>query len=148
MARTKERTNEMRYLADIYKTAKAGADHLLDLMPYVKDEGMRSQMSRQLNGYEKCAACAKEELQALGESAKEGHAMGRISSRAAATFHTLIDSTTSHVAELMLERVNDNITDMTRILNNAVEEGGTSRHLARDLASFEEYNRAKLMKYL
>ena len=147
MARTKEKTSEMRLLGEIYKVAKAGADHVLDLMPYVKDEGMRSQMSRQLNGYEKCAACAKEELQVLGESAKEGRAVGRLSSRAVATFHTLIDSTTSHVAELLLTCVNDNITDMTRILNSTGEET-ISRDLARDLASFEEYNRAKLMKYL
>ena len=147
MARTREKTNESRLLGEIYKVAKAGADHVLDLMPYVKDEAMRSQLSRQLNGYEKCAACAAEELRSLGESAKEGHAVGRLSSRAVATFHTLIDSTKSHVAELLLIGVNDNITDMTRILNSSSEET-TSRDLARDLAAFEEYNRAHLLKYL
>ncbi len=150
MAREKEtaRTGEARLLGEIYKTAKTGADTVLNFMPYVKEEGMRRHLTMQLDGYERCAACAAEELEALGESARAQNAVRRFSARAVAAMNTMVSSTTSHVAGLLLESTNSNISDMTRILNTTQGGEESSRALARDLATFEEYNRAKLMRYL
>ena len=138
---------EVRHLGEIYRTAKAGADTVLSLLPYVKDERMKSLLTRQIDGYEKCAACAAEALAGLGERARPTNAVARFSSRLGATFGTMINSTRSHVAELMLQALNAGITGMTRILNAGGEEG-TAYHLARDLVAFEEYHRTHLLRYL
>ena len=141
-------TGEARLLGEIYKTAKTGADTVLNFMPYVKEEGMRRHLTMQLDGYERCAACAAEELEAMGQSAKAHNAVQRFSARAVAAMNTMVSSTTSHVAALLLQSTNANISDMTRILNATSGSEECSRTLARDLATFEEYNRAKLMRYL
>lgn len=138
---------EVRHLGEIYRTAKSGAETVLSLLPYVKDERMKSLMTRQIDGYEKCAACAAEELEILGEKAKASNAIARFSSRLGATFGTMINSTRSHVAEMMLQALNAGITGMTRILNAGGEEGA-ARRLARDLVAFEEYHRTHLLRYL
>ena len=154
MAKTKEKemkapqTGEARALGEIYKTAKSGADTVLNFMPYVKEEGMRKHLTMQLDGYERCAACAAEELQSLGEDVKKTSTVKRLSSRALATMNTMVSSSTSHVASLLLQSTNANISDMTRILNATGNSEEPSRALARDLATFEEYNRAKLLRYL
>lgn len=154
MAKTREKetkvpqADEARTLGEIYKTAKSGADTVLNFMPYVKEEGMRRHLTMQLDGYERCAACAAEELEAMGESAKSANAVKRLSARAVAAMNTMVSSTQSHVASLLLQSTNANISDMTRILNATAGSEDSSRTLARDLATFEEYNRAKLLRYL
>ena len=143
-----EHTGEARYLDEIYKTAKTGADTVLNFMPYVREDGMRRHLTLQLDGYERCAACAAEELEAMGACVKDKSAVRRFSARAMAAMNTMVSSTQSHVAAMLLQSTNANISDMTRILNAEKESEAPSRALAHDLAAFEEYNRAKLLRYL
>ena len=56
MQQTKETITEEAFLDAIYKNAKMGADSIINLLPKVEDDAMRSVMTAQLDGYERYAA--------------------------------------------------------------------------------------------
>lgn len=150
MQATKEQISEETFLKEIYKNTKMGADSIINLLPKVKEDSLRSAMTMQLDGYEKYAARAQKELDARGDTAKEENVMTRLSARVGMAFNTMLDSTTSHIAEMMIEGSNMGITDMTRLLNN-FEIGNTDSpavRLAREVLRFEEHNLEMMKPYL
>ncbi len=150
MQETKEAIREEDFLGEIYKNVKMGADSIINLLPKVKNDGMRSAMTMQLDGYERYAARAQKELEARGAEAKEENVMTRLSARFGMAFNTMLDSTTGHIAEMMIEGSNMGITDMIKLLNNFEVGNGDSEavRLAREVVWFEEHNLEMLKPYL
>ena len=152
MPETKEKREitEELFLGEIYKNAKMGADSIINLLPHVKEDSLRSVMTMQLDGYEKYAARAAEELCKIGLEAKEENIITRFSARIGVAINTMIDSTTSHIAEMMIEGSNMGITDMTKLLNCHEPRGSCKEatRLAREIIAFEEHNLEMLKRYL
>lgn len=153
MPSVKERCEQDEALAfeEIYKNTKMGADSIINLLPHVKDDAMRSLMTQQLDGYEKYAHRAAEHLEALGVTPREEGFFTRVSARIGMAFNTMLDSTTSHIAEMMVEGSNMGITDMTRLLNSCAARGqhaSEAVRLAREVVAFEEHNLEVLKRYL
>ena len=152
MAQLKERrqAGEEYFFSEIYKNTKMGADAIISLLPHVKDDGLRSAMTMQLDGYEKYAARAAQALQERGLVAKEENLVARVSARMGMAINTMLDSTTGHIAEMMIEGSNMGITDMTKLLNDyeCKAEGEAAVRLARDVVRFEERNLETLKPFL
>ena len=152
MPETKEKREmtEEFFLGEIYKNAKMGADSIINLLPHVREDSLRSVMTMQLDGYEKYAARAAEALCKLGLEAKEENIVTRFSARIGVAINTMIDSTTSHIAEMMIEGSNMGITDMTKLLNCHEPRGSgkEATRLAREIVAFEEHNLELLKRYL
>jgi hypothetical protein len=85
-----------------------------------------------------------------GETPREEGVLTRVSARIGMAFSTLMDSTTGHIAEMMIEGSNMGITDMTRLLNTY--QGTTSAEegvrLAREVVNFEERNLEMMKRFL
>ena len=64
----KKEITEAYFLGEIYKNVKMGADSIINLLPSVKDDGLRGVMTLQLDGYEKYAAYAAGALAERGLS--------------------------------------------------------------------------------
>ena len=62
--------------------------------------------------------------------------------------NTLFDTSTSHIAEMMIQGSNRGITDMCKALNHHERAGGASLEIAKELMDFEEKNIERLKKYL
>ena len=152
MPETKEKREitEELFLGEIYKNAKMGADSIINLLPHVKEDSLRSVMTMQLDGYEKYAARAAEALCKMGLEAKEENIVTRFSARIGVAINTMIDSTTSHIAEMMIEGSNMGVTDMTKLLNSQGPRGACKEatRLAREIVAFEEHNLEMLKRYL
>ncbi|MBE6555451.1 MAG: hypothetical protein E7663_04370 [Ruminococcaceae bacterium] len=150
MQATKELITEESFLDAIYKNVKMGADSIINLLPKVKDDSLRSMMTLQLDGYEKYATRAEEALAAAGVAAKEESIVARVSARMGMAFNTMIDSTTSHIAEMMIEGSNMGVTDLLKLLNNfdTCGEDSEAVRLAREILRFEERNLEMLKPYL
>lgn len=146
----KETISEELFFDEIYKNAKMGADAIINLLPRVNDDALRSVMTMQLDGYEKYAARAARELDVRGLDAKEENLFTRLSARFGMTFNTMIDSTSSHIAEMMIEGSNMGITDMTKLLNNfeTTHPHSPAVRLAHEVMQFEEHNLELLKRYL
>ena len=152
MSSVKEKCSEdeIAFFEEIYKNAKMGADSIINLLPSVKDDAVRSLMTQQLDGYEKYAARAERALDEMGVHAKEEGLFTRVSARIGMAFHTMLDSTTSHIAEMMVEGSNMGITETTKLLNT-YEPLGTAAEasrLAREIVAFEEHNLEMMKRFL
>ena len=152
MPTVKERQDvaEEYFLSEIYKNAKMGADSIINLLPSVKDDNLRSLMTRQLDGYEKYAARAAKHLESRGVAPKEENLVTRVSARIGMAFQTMMDSTTSHIAQMMIEGSNMGITDMIKLLNGYAPQDNVEEavRLAREVVAFEEHNLELLKRYL
>ena len=151
MNTVKELLTEEDFFSTVYKSAKMGADAIINLLPKVKNDGLRSQMTRQLDGYERYAASARRELERIGSAVKEENLLLRVSARMGMACHTMVDASAGHIAEMLIEGSNMNITDMTRLLNNYAgdrEEAEDAIRLARDVIDFEGCNVEALKRYL
>ena len=152
MAHVKERreTTEEYFFGQIYKNTKMGADAIINLLPHIKNDALRSVVTLQLDGYEKYAARAAAALRERGREPKEESLFTRVSARVGMAFNTMLDSTTGHVAEMMIEGSNMGITDMIKLLNDHEPRGSSPEavRLAREVVAFEEHNLEMLKRYL
>ena len=141
--------------AQIYKNVKMGESGLLDLMPKVENGDLRADMLRHLEGYRRFADEARALLSAEHKEAKEAGVVARLSAKMGSAMNTMMDSTASHIAEMIIEGSTMGITDQTRILHELDRtdpEGdpnyGAVRDLAAEIVGFEEAQIEKMKAYL
>ena len=137
-------------LACIYENVKMGADSIVNLLPKVEDSRLKSDMSVQLGGYERFAAQARRELGEMGIEAEEKGMMTKAMARVGMEFNTMMDTSLSHIAEMMIQGSNMGIVEMNKCIN-ACERGGCEDgavSLAREIVAFEEQNLERMKKYL
>lgn len=63
-------------------------------------------------------------------------------------YNTILNTSTSHIAEMMIKGSNNGITEMNKILNHNHNAGEQPVSLAKHLIEFEEKNIMQLKKYL
>ncbi len=148
MQATKETITEESFLGAIYKGAKMGVDSIINLLPKVKNDALRSAMTMQLDGYEKYAAEAAKAMKRRGVEPKEDNVMVRMSAKVGMAINTMISSDTGHIAEIMIGGSNMGITDMTKLVNNYDTQDSEAMRLARDIILFEQHNIEILKRYL
>ena len=152
MSVVKERNgaDKAYFMGEIYKNTKMGADAVINLLPHVRDDGLRSAMTRQLDGYEKYATRAAMHLTEEGVTPKEENWLTRLSARIGMAFNTMLNDSGSHIAEMMVEGSNMGITDLTKLLNHYESVGGVEEavRLAHEVIAFEQHNLEVMKRYL
>jgi len=140
------------HLADhIYKNARMGADSIADALNGIKDpeekEKIKSELTRQYKEYDNIATRAEQFLTEMNIRPKEEGMFVKMSAKAGVAMNMMRDSTSSHVAEMMIEGLSMGITDTTKRSRQAEEEGCDPEviKLASDLISFQE-NSVDIMK--
>lgn len=140
---------------EIYKNVKMGADSIINLLPSVNAEdsvGIKTELTVQLSKYEDFAHRASIELLELGETAKEENIMARMGAKMGVKMNTMIDSTPSHIAQMIIEGSVMGITDLLRKINSHKDESdrelSKAIELAREVIKFEEDSVEKMKEYL
>ena len=146
-----ERNNDTaQFLDRMYKNVKMGAESIVNLMPKVKDDALRSEMTVELSKLEGYSSEIGKMLYAEGKTPKEEGAVAKLSSKMGININTMLDSTRSHIAEMMMEGYTMGITDMTKDIrereNTNVSEA--SLKLAREIVAFQEDSFSKMKKFL
>ena len=138
------------FLDSLYKNVKMGADSIIDLMPKVKDSGMREEMTSELEHYEKFAKDIRKILFDMGEEPKEESFMAKAMTKMGITLNTMMDDTTSHIADMMIQGATMGVTDTTKLVreheNTACSEAALA--LARETIRYEEESIERLKKFL
>ena len=146
----KQGTQTSALLEGIYKNAKMGSEALLSLMPKVADSKLRGDLTAQLDGYEGFANKAELYLCEMGEQAKDAGLWQKMTTKVGIGVNTLMDSDTSHIAEMVIEGSNMNVTESVKLLreyeNCQVPE--KALRLCRDMIDFEQKNVEKMQSYL
>lgn len=145
---TLTKTGELAGL--IYKNMKMGADAIINLLPKGDDDAIKSHMTSVLDGYESFAGRAKKVLDDEGLEPREEGAMAKMGARMGMSMKTMVDSTSSHIAELLMEGCVMGICETTRTLRN-FENSNCSEDmlkLCREIIGFEEKNFEQARRFL
>ena len=150
MNSTKSADKDAKFLQNIYSNVKMGSESIINLLSKVKDDEMKSYMTTQLDQYEKYAADIKKKLEEKGVQAKEESAMTKLSAKMGMSMNTMIDSTTSHIAEMMVQGSTMDITDLLQKVGaySKYSECSDSIALAKEIVAFEEKNVEKMKGFL
>ncbi len=144
------KTKEAELVEQVYKNVKMGSDSIIKLLPKVSDGKFKTDLTDQLDGYERLASKAKEKLRKIGVEAKEENVMTKFWASMGMTMQTMTDSTDSHIAQMVAEGSNMGITDSIKLLrdyeNTSVSEDALS--LVREVIEFEENNLERAKSYI
>ncbi|MCQ2354305.1 MAG: hypothetical protein MJ102_04275 [Clostridia bacterium] len=150
MSETRTATTEAQFLEDIFKNVKMGADSIVNLMNRVKDETLKLEMTYELDRYEEFARRASTLMTERGLKAKEENPITKASAKIGMAMNTITDSTTPHLAEMLIQGSVMGVTDLLKQISVAEECGidGDAMQLAREAVDFEEDSTERLKKFL
>lgn len=138
------------FLDSLYKNVKMGADSIIDLMPKVKDQAMREEMTAELENYEGFAKEIRDILFANGDEPKEESLMAKMGTKMGVMMNTMMDDTTSHIADMMIQGATMGVTDTTKLIreyeNTTCSEEALA--LARRTVKYEEESIERLKSFL
>ena len=149
MTETIDKTAE-KLLKDIYQNVRMSADSLLDLLPHVQDEKLKSDLTVQISVYEAFSARTVKEMENISVTPTEPNPLTRFSAKMGTFWHTLTDPSTPHIAQMVLEGTTMGVGDLLRALRDA-ENAGVSENLltlARDVCAYEERISEEIKAYL
>lgn len=106
-----EKTPDTELYSQLYKNLRMGADSILGLLPKVKNDGLRSDMTVQLSGYDRFSARAEQILRDAGIEPKEENIVTKLSAKVGMAMNTMADTTSGHIAEMMIEGSTMGMTD-------------------------------------
>ena len=141
-----ERKAEASLCCDIYRNVKMGAEAILNLLPTVEDEKLESELSVQLSRYEEFAAETKERLETMGEKPLEEGTFSRFMSKMGIKMNTMIDKTSSHIAQMIIEGAVMGITDLQKRLNEE-NDYGKAEDIAKRVIDFEQDTVERMKEY-
>ncbi|MBR2292864.1 MAG: hypothetical protein IKA44_00965 [Clostridia bacterium] len=137
-------------LCDLYKNVKMGADSIINLMPKVQDGALRDEMTAELNRYEDFAKQIGDELKSHGVTPKEENVLTKLGSKMGMAMNTMMDSTASHIAQMMIEGATMGVTENTKLIREYENKNCSEKslELARQTVRFMEDSVERMKKYL
>ena len=137
-------------LVAVYKNVKMASDSLLNLMPKVKDDKLKNDMTVQISVYEGFASRAAKLLAEESVKPEEESMMTKLGAKMGMAMNTMRDSTASHIAEMIIEGSVMGVNDVTKAIHEAEQRGvsGEPLHLAQHLCEYEEQIAEDFKSYL
>ena len=134
----------------MYKNVKMGSDSMINIMSRVKDDGLKQELTDQLDTYESYGKKVSKMIYDMGGQPKEENIITKVSSKIGMAMNTMTDSTTSHLAQMVIEGATMGMTDMTKIVREYENRGcgEAPLKLAREIATFEDNSIGRLKKFL
>ena len=132
-------------LQTVYKNIRSQTELILDLMPKVKGEALKSEMTVTLSAYEAFASRAAKRLCEAGEKPIEGGMLEMLAGKWSAAKDTLLDKSEANIAHLLAEGAHKAATELKTALREAenTKIPEEDLKLLRDLCVFEEKNAKK-----
>lgn len=146
------KTATAELLQRLYKNLKTGSDSIVSLLPKVNEEdsAFKSDLTLQLDGYEKHANQINSLLCQNGETPEQDKLWNKMSAKVSTTMETLMDSSVGHLADMVIRGSTMNMNETIKLLreyeNSDASESSLS--LARDVVGFEEQNIERMKAYL
>ena len=150
MNSTQEKSHTKVFLGDLYKNMKMGADSIINIMPKVGDGDLRQELTAQLNRYEEFAKEIADQLRDEGGTPEEEGMMAKMGAKIGMAMNTMMDSTSSHIAQMMIEGATMGITENTKLIRQYENKhcSEKSLSLARQTVKFMEDSVERMKKYL
>ncbi len=144
----KMKSQEVALYREIQKSTENAMAAMDTLSDKVYDDQLAMQVSRQSLKYSEIHNMAVEKLLQAKAELYHGNHLSDILLKGGIHYNTMLNTSTGHIAEMMIKNSNQGILSMNKALNHNEEAGEQSTNLAKQLIDFEEKNIARLKKYL
>lgn len=132
----------------IYQNSQMGLDTTKQLIDIVKDEEFKEHLNDQINKYEQINREAKEILKLNGYDEKGINSFDKIKTYIIINIQTLMDKTSSHIAEMIIIGSNMGIIDSIKNIKKYKDAEENILCLMKRLQELEEYNIKKVKMFL
>ncbi len=140
--------------SEVHRSASMGIESILALMPKVTSAPLKSDMTAQMNGYGTLRERAENGLTRCEAKAEKESPAKTFAARMGIAAETMLDTSPSHIAELMIRGSGTDIVSITKAQNKALH--GPSRisadddavKLSNEVIEFENKSIEKMKKYL
>lgn len=140
--------NEINVLDELNKGACMGMDAIHFILEKVGDSGLKQELNNQYNKYQEISNKIGELYpEYKNDTPHETNAMNKVMTWYGIEMKTLMDNSTSRIAELLLQGTNMGIIEGRKLLNH--KETDTKVHqLVQEYVSMQETAVEKLKQYL
>ena len=133
----------------IYQHSQMGVETLNQLIPMIDNEAFKKRIEAQLKEYEQIHEEAKKLLNRHGYDEKGIGALEKIMAYLMIDMKTLMDKSSSHIAEMLIQGSNMGIIDAVKRINQYEKEAEKEvTALMKRLLKFEENNVERLKEAL
>lgn len=139
---------EVNVYREVQRNAEMAVKAIETLSDKVYEDDFALQISRQAIKYSDIRNRALDKLLEAKAETVHPNALADLALKSGIHLSTLLNTSTSHLAELMIENSSRGITRMCRVLNHNRVEHSMAAEMARELMDFEEKNIGILKKYL
>lgn len=140
--------DDVELLKEVQKNTEMGMHALEVVGSKVYDDSMALMLARESFKYGELHDRARAQLLAAKQRPEPESKVNRLMLTAAIQGNTLLDSSTSHLAELMIQNSSRGLSSLWKSMNHNAQAGELSTQLAKELMDFEENNIKELKKYL
>ena len=133
-------TRNAQLLQETYKNLNMARDSILNVMPKVKNEALKHEMTVELSALDAFSSRTAKLLAKEGVKPEEEGFLSKTAAKWGSMMNTMMDASTAHIAQMMVEGATMGMTDMMRQLREA-ENTSVSEdvlQLARDVCAYEE----------
>ncbi len=150
MPQVKTKITRAVLLDDLYKNLKMGTTSTTDILGRVRDPDLRAEMTKTIDGFEGLASRVSKLMIEAGITPKEENMLTKAGAKIGMAMNTATDSTSEHLAEMMIKGLTMGVTELYRDIGEAEEVGisGEALSLAKDALAFEENAVEKFKTYL
>ena len=141
-------TQDMALLNFVYQNAEMGKETIPKLAKMVENTEFRRVMESQLSEYQTIYNTAEEKIKKSNQEAKGVGTMEKISAYTILNLNTLLDKSSSHIAEMMMQGSNMGIIDITKKLRECPDAEPDTIRLAQKLLKTEEHNLEEVKEFL
>jgi hypothetical protein len=142
------KSQEETVYREIQRNAEMAIKAIDTISDKVYDEQLATQISRQSLQYSRLRG---EAMRALLDAKAETYHSNQLTDmmlKAGIHYNTLLNTSTGHIAELMIKGTNNGVLELEKVLRHNDAAGDKSRNLAKELLDFEQKNISTLKDYL
>ncbi len=142
------KTQELTIYKEIQKNTEMAITAINTISDKIYDDRLAMQASRQSMEYTKIHNAALDQILNAKAQPYQSNHLSDFMLKAGIHYNTLLNTSTGHIAEMMIKGSNNGILEMNKVLNHNGEAGEKSVALAKQLIDFETQNIERLKKYL
>ena len=140
--------HDIELLQYVHKTASMGIKGLEDVTGHIADSELREAVSRQIQEYQNISEASSSLIRSKGGEPNSPGLMAQVSSELMSTVKTLVDSSASKIAEMVIQGNTMGITKGTKHLNDYDGDDRQVKKLAEKLIETEQANIEQMKKFL
>lgn len=140
--------DDVAVLKEVQKNTGMAMKAIDALSDKIYDDDMAIQVSRQALKYSEIHNKATAKLVDVHAQPYKGSAMNDMMLRGSVKMNTMLNTSTSHIAEMLIQGSNRGLTHMWKAMNLYPDGHDESVEIAKELMDFEEKNIERLKKFL